>query len=84
MRPLEGLLIPAGETVILKRGAEHLMFMKLSEPMTEGETRNVTLQFEKAGRVEIMFPVGNLAGDLVDHSEHHNHSNHDEHSNHSE
>ena len=71
MRSLEnGLLIPAGETVALKRGAEHLMFMKLAEPMLEGETRMVTLEFEKAGKVEVMFPVGNLAGDPVGHSGH--------------
>ncbi len=63
MRPLAGgLVIPPGETVILKSGAEHLMFMKLKEPMTEGEMRTVTLNFEKAGSIDVMFPVGNLAG----------------------
>ncbi|MEM8652520.1 MAG: copper chaperone PCu(A)C [Pseudomonadota bacterium] len=63
MRPLaDGLIIPPGETVILKSGAEHLMFMKLKEPMTEGETRTVRLSFEKAGEVEVKFPVGSLSG----------------------
>ncbi len=84
MRPLEGLVIPPGKTVVLKRGAEHLMFMKLSEPMTEGETRKVTLQFEKAGAVDIMFPVGNLAGDTAGHANHGDHSGHDGHSSHSD
>ncbi len=80
MRPLgDGLLIPPGEAVMLKRGAEHLMFMKLAEPMSEGETRMVTLQFEKAGSVEVMFSVGNLAGDPVDHTGH-DHSDHSSHS----
>ena len=69
MRPLaDGLLIPPGETVILKSGAEHLMFMKLKEPMTEGETRTVTLSFEKAGEVEVKFPVGSLSGEHSGHT----------------
>ena len=84
MRSLEnGLLIPAGGAVTLKRGAEHLMFMKLAEPMLEGETRMVTLEFEKAGSIDVMFPVGNLAGDLVGHSGHGDHSNHSGEHNHS-
>jgi len=85
MRPLRsGIVIPAGKAVTLKRGAEHLMFMKLSEPMTEGETRIVTLTFEKAGAVDVMFAVGNLAGDPVDHSGHSDHSDHSDHSSHSD
>ncbi|MEM8651312.1 MAG: copper chaperone PCu(A)C [Pseudomonadota bacterium] len=69
MRPLaDGLAIPPGETVILKSGAEHLMFMKLKEPMTEGETRTVTLSFEKAGEVEVKFPVGSLSGEHSGHT----------------
>ena len=63
MRPLaDGLVIPSGKTVILKSGAEHLMFMKLSEPMTEGDMHKVTLRFAIAGEVELMFPVGNISG----------------------
>lgn len=71
MRPLaDGLVIPAGETVTLKPGADHLMFMKLSEPMQKGEMRTVTLQFEKAGNVEIIFSVTGLDGSHGDHSDH--------------
>ena len=80
MRPIEGgLVIPAGETVVLKPGAEHLMFMKLKEPMLEGEMRSVTLTFENSGTVELMFPVGDLTGGETDHSSHgesHSHSGH--------
>ncbi|MEM7290803.1 MAG: copper chaperone PCu(A)C [Pseudomonadota bacterium] len=86
MRPLEGgLVIPAGKSVVLKPGAEHLMFMQLKEPMTKGEMRNVTLVFERAGKVEIMFPVGDLGGSHSDHgsqSDHGSHSDHSSHSNH--
>ncbi len=52
-----GIVIPAGETVTLKPGGLHIMFMKLQEPLKEGETRKVTLVFEKAGPVEVDFAV---------------------------
>jgi len=82
MRPIEGgLIIPAGETVVLKPGAEHLMFMKLKEPMAEGEKRSVTLTFESAGTVEVMFPVGDLAGGHADHSNHGEGNSHTDHNN---
>jgi copper(I)-binding protein len=59
MRPVEGgLEIPAGETVELKPGGLHIMFMAVSEPFNEGETVPVTLEFEKAGSVELNLPVG--------------------------
>ena len=59
MREIEGgVEIPAGETVTFKPGGDHLMFMMLSEPLTEGAELTVTLTFEKAGAVEVAFPVG--------------------------
>lgn len=58
MRPLpEGLLLPKGETVTLKPGGFHLMFMGLKQPLTEGETAEVTLTFEKAGSVTLPLQV---------------------------
>jgi copper(I)-binding protein len=58
MRPVEGgLEIPAGGTVELKPGGFHLMFMQVAEPFAEGATVPVTLEFEKAGKVELMLPV---------------------------
>lgn len=59
MRPLpEGLPIPAGATVELAPGGFHLMFMDLQEPLVEGETVEVTLTFERAGRVVVPLAVG--------------------------
>jgi copper(I)-binding protein len=58
MRPVEGgVEIPAGATVELKPGANHLMFMKVGEPFKEGGTVPLTLEFEKAGKVEVELPV---------------------------
>lgn len=58
MRPVEGgIEIPAGQTVELKPGGLHLMFMQVKEPFKEGATIAVTLEFEKAGKVELQLPV---------------------------
>lgn len=53
----EGLVIPAGETHMLARGGDHVMFMGLTQPFENGATVPVTLIFEKAGPVELEIPV---------------------------
>ncbi len=53
----EGFAIPAGETHMLKRGGDHVMFMGLTAPFEHGATIPVTLVFENAGEVEIEIPV---------------------------
>jgi len=71
MRPLpEGLPIPAGETVLLKPGGFHLMFMAVSEPFREGETIPVTLTFKSAGDVTLVLPVAPAGARRHDHSAH--------------
>lgn len=63
MRPVEGgLEIAAGATVELKPGGMHLMFMHVAEPFKEGTTVPVTLEFEKAGKIELTLPVVGLGG----------------------
>ncbi|SFQ67582.1 hypothetical protein SAMN05421853_1194 [Roseivivax halotolerans] len=58
MRELEdGLPIPAGETVTLEPGGYHVMFMDLSAPLSEGDSAEVTLTFEKAGEVTVTMPI---------------------------
>lgn len=64
MRQLtDGLVIPAGATIVLEPGGYHIMFMGLSQTLVEGETVAVTLTFEKAGEVTIDLPVGASAAD---------------------
>ena len=58
MRPLEGgLEIKPGETVTLKPGGDHMMFVKLKHPLETGKTVEATLQFENAGTVKVELPV---------------------------
>jgi copper(I)-binding protein len=84
MRELEGgLEIPPGETVSLEPGAFHIMFMGLNGPLKKGEMITVTLQFEKAGEVEVMMPVAPIGAKTPDGEGGMNHSGHSDHSGHS-
>ena len=49
MRPVSGVDIPAGQPVSLKPGGEHIMLMSLNQPLREGQSFPLTLDFEKAG-----------------------------------
>ena len=76
MRQLvDGLLIPAGETVTLAPGGYHLMFMGLNAPIAEGDSVPVTLTFEKAGTITIDLIAAGSAADAPaeDHSGHMGH-----------
>ena len=56
MRQLkDGLVIKPGETVELKPGSFHLMFVDLKEPIKEGDRLKGTLEFEKAGKVDVEY-----------------------------
>lgn len=70
MQPLaDGLPVPAGETVELKPGGYHLMFMAVEQPFKEGGMVPVVLTFEKAGDVELMLPVMPAGTKAMDHGE---------------
>jgi len=58
MRQLaDGIEIAPGQTVKLEPGGLHIMFMKLAEPLKEGEMKEATLTFEHAGDVTVEFAV---------------------------
>ena len=58
MRPVAGgLVIGPGETVELKPGSTHAMFVGLKRPLQKGQNVKGTLKFEKAGSVEIEYAV---------------------------
>ena len=68
MNQLEsGLEIPAGETVTLKPGSYHLMFIGLQEQLKPDEKRKGLVKFEKAGDIEIEFIVKDIAK-MMDHA----------------
>ncbi|WP_322517254.1 copper chaperone PCu(A)C [Rhodopseudomonas palustris] len=61
MRQLDkGLPIEPGKTVKLAPGGYHIMLMDLKGALKEGEKVPVTLQFEKAGKVEVTLDVAGI------------------------
>jgi copper(I)-binding protein len=58
MRPLEnGLAIEPGKTVKLTPGGYHLMMMDLKSPLKKSDKLPITLEFEKAGKVQVSLDV---------------------------
>lgn len=58
MRPLaEGLPVGPGQTVQLAPGGLHLMLTDLKAPLKQGDKVPLTLQFEKAGAVNVTLDV---------------------------
>ena len=58
MRPLDkGLVVDPGKTVKLAPGGNHLMLQELKGPFKQGDKVPVTLQFEKAGKVNVSLDV---------------------------
>ena len=64
MRPIKGgLEIKPGDTVELKPGAFHVMFVGLKKPLAAGDRINATLVFEKAGTVNVEYEVRAMGGE---------------------
>ncbi|MCF4099676.1 copper chaperone PCu(A)C [Maritalea mediterranea] len=71
MQQLEaGLEIKPGETVELKPGSFHIMMMGLNQTIKVDEMISITLVFEEAGDVDVMFPAAPLGAPAMDHNNH--------------
>src|SRR5262249_62215282 len=58
MRPVEGgLEIKPGQTVTFAPMGLHIMFRDLKHPLEQGNTVKATLKFEKAGTVDVEYPI---------------------------
>lgn len=58
MRPVEGgLEIKPGESVMLKPGGNHMMFLSLKHPLEQGGMVKATLKFDHAGTIDVEYPV---------------------------
>lgn len=56
----DGIEIKPGETVALKAGGTHIMFVKPKKQLVEGERFPVTLRFKNAGAITVDFAVQGL------------------------
>jgi copper(I)-binding protein len=63
MRPLpNGVEIKPGQTVEFKPASYHLMFVGVTQPLEKGKRVKGTLQFEKAGTVDVEYVVEAVGG----------------------
>ena len=53
----KGLVIEPGKIVKLAPGGYHLMMMDIKSPLKQGDKVPVTLEFEKAGKVQLSLDV---------------------------
>ena len=74
MRALPLLDLPAGKTVELKAGGNHLMMMDLKQPLPKGSTVPLTLRFKDAkgteSQMELVVPVSAVAPAADAHKQH--------------
>lgn len=77
MRAVESIAIPAGGTVELKPGGDHVMFMGLTQPLKQGEGFPLTLKFANAGEVKVTVDIQSAgamgAAASMDHGSHMKH-----------
>ena len=61
MRELkDGIAIAPGATVEFKPGSYHVMFVGIEKAFEKGDKVKATLTFEKAGKVDVEFYVGDM------------------------
>ena len=66
MRRLETIAVEAGGTVAFEPGGAHVMLSGLAAPLREGESFELTLEFEAAGPMTLEVPVGSIAAGSAD------------------
>jgi copper(I)-binding protein len=71
MKKMSGLTVPAGGKLTLAPGGNHLMMMKLKQPLAVGDKVPATLFFKRAGRVEVSFAVQAAPPATAPAAEHH-------------
>lgn len=57
MRPLKQVEVKPGGSTVLKPGAVHIMLIGLEQPLKEGDTFPLTLDFAQAGKREVQVTV---------------------------
>jgi len=67
MVPAGPITIAPGKSLVLEPGGYHIMLMNLTQRLTVGEEIHVTLDFKRAGQIDVSVPVVPLvAGSSAD------------------
>lgn len=59
MVQVESIPVPAGQVHLLQRGADHIMFLGLHQPLTDGQDVAFSLDFGDCGAVDVTVTVDN-------------------------
>ncbi|MOA34177.1 hypothetical protein D3C78_1555350 [compost metagenome] len=74
MQQIPAVEIPANSAVVFQPGGNHVMLFGLGKPLTAGEIFPLTLEFEKAGKVEVQVEVKTADGQMpMSHGQHQGH-----------
>lgn len=79
MQQIPAVEIPAKGEVVFQPGGNHVMLFGLGQPLKAGEEFPLSLEFEKAGKVEVQVQVEGADGQGMSHQmpmEHGNHKGH--------
>ena len=71
MFPVKYVEIPAGKSKELKQGGYHLMLMKLTKTLKEGQEIEFILHFRHSGMIKVIAPV--KKGEPMKHEKKHDH-----------
>ena len=71
MVKVDGIDVPAHDTLTLEPGGYHVMLIDLKKPLVSGEQLPLTLKFEHAGQVDITVEIKSSdAGTSAEHDDH--------------
>jgi copper(I)-binding protein len=73
MREMQAVVVAPGARVTFSPGGMHIMVVGLKQPLKEGQTFQLSLTFEKAGKVDVTVPVakvGAMHGGSMDPKKH--------------
>ncbi len=57
MREVRNVELEPGAKIVFKPGEMHMMLVGLKQPLTEGQALPLTLQFERAGNIDVTIPI---------------------------
>jgi len=60
MREMRTVEVTPGARVAFSPGGMHIMLVGLKQPLKEGQTFPMTLNFEKAGKIDLMVPIAKV------------------------
>jgi len=57
MREVRNVELEPGAKIVFKPGEMHMMLVGLKQPLIEGQALPLTLQFERAGNIDVTMPI---------------------------